>query len=109
MAGLCICYKFFPINKDKFSKGTLKALTKGSNNFTLISNIAYTLILAFVLGLLSIYIDVDLQKVIKLVLEFFIQRYKYGQANLALHNRLFKAKKPNLYYENLYMECWYFC
>lgn len=105
MTRLYICYKSPPINKDKLSKDILKAPTKGSNNFTLIPNTACTPILAFVLGLLSIYIDVDLQRVIKLVLEFFIQRHKYGQANLAPYNRLFKAKKPNLYYENLYMEC----
>lgn len=105
MAGLCICYKFPPIIKDKLFKSTLKALIKGSNKFTVISNTFCILILAFVLDLLSIYIDVDLQRIIKLVLEFFIQRHKYDQVNLASHNRPFKAKKPNLYYKNSYMEC----
>lgn len=40
--------------------------------------------LIFILGLLDIYIDMDILKTTRLVLELLIKRQKYSQANFGL-------------------------
>lgn len=68
---------FLTINKDKLIKNILKAFINNSSFFTLIfaTFYAFTLALAAVsvLDLSDIYININLQKAIKLILALFIK------------------------------------
>ena len=57
----------------------------------------------------GIYTDVDLQKTTRLALELFVKGQEYGQANSGPKEIALKACNPDLYYESLHMECYYFC
>lgn len=49
-------------------------------------------------GLLGMYINIDLQRVIKLVLKLFIKGPEHNKASFTFLNQAFKALNPNLYY-----------
>lgn len=68
---------FLTINKDKLIENILKAFINNSSFFTLIFAAFYAFTLALVavsvLDLSDIYININLQKAIKLILELFIK------------------------------------
>lgn len=65
------------IGKDKLTKSILKALTNYSNTFTSIFATFCIFILApastFTLDLPNIYININLQRIIKLALKLFVK------------------------------------
>lgn len=75
MTGLRIYYNFAFVEKDEFIESVL---IKNNNTLSPSPTIfqaqitAFTKIFAFTLGPPQLYIDVDLQRVIKLVLESFV-------------------------------------
>ena len=90
-----------------------RALTNNSNTFVSIFAIFCAFVSTFPSGLgpLGRYIDENLQKSTKLVLELFIQDQEHGQlyVNSTLWKRSLKAQFPNLYYKNFYLNRYYFC
>lgn len=94
--------------KNKLAKSVFKASTKNNNisipsliiSWVQISALAQNLAIAS--NLLSIYIDVNLQKTNKFALELFVKDQKHNQANSPLYNYFFKIRNPNLYYESLH-------
>ena len=66
---------------------------------------------ASVLGSLGRYTDKDLQRTTKFALELFVkgQEHSQLQANSASCKQPLKARVFNLYYVNLYLNCYFFC
>lgn len=63
------------INKNKLVR---RAYTKGNNTPTSILTFFYAQISLFTLGPLDLYMDIDLQKTIRLVFELVVKSQKYG-------------------------------
>ena len=57
------------------------------------------------------YTNKDLQRASKLALKLFVkgQEYNQLQANFIPQKQLLKVWFPNLYYKNLYLNCYCFC
>lgn len=108
---------FFLGGKDKLAR----ALNKGNSTLlsfpiiTLAQTPTWTqtlaLVPASVPGLPGIYTNMDLQKVTKLALKFFIKSQEYGQlqVNTAFCICSLKAQNSDLYYKSLDIEGYYFC
>lgn len=110
MAGLRTSRNSTPISKDELAG---RVCTKSSNIPTFFPDQTSALNQAFfpapALILPSMYTNIDQQKVTKLAPKLFVKGKKYSYANSAFWDRACKACNLNLYYEILYMECFYFC
>ena len=110
MAGPRTRHNPTPVGEDELAGGVS---TEGSNTFT--SSPAQTPAPAPAQapapspGPPGMYINVDLQRTTRLVLELFVKGQKHGQANSAPRKRALQARNPDIYYGNLHMECYYFC
>lgn len=76
MARLQTCCNLTPINKNEFAENILGASIDSNNIFTPILNASWASIptsnFFLTLSLLSIYINIDLQKTTRLALELFV-------------------------------------
>lgn len=94
MAGPRTCFKLFLIGKDKLTE---RDFIKGNSIFTSILAISYAQIPASVstfasaLDLPGLYIDINLQKAIKLTLKLFVKGKKHDQADSIFRNRALKT------------------
>lgn len=86
---------FFIFGKDESIKNVLKTSTSSNSSLTLrfatfhmlIFILTSTSTFALTLGLSNIYTNIELQKVTRLTLKFFIKNQKYGklEASIALY------------------------
>lgn len=91
----CSLQNYLLLNsKNELIGGIPGALINGSGIVFSISAAFYAsiLTLSLILGLLGLYININLQRIIKLILKLFIRGKKHSQANFVLQNRAFKAK-----------------
>ena len=113
------CRNPLPNGKNKMAGATLRASTNNSDTFchtSAVSRIS-TPALAPPLAsakLVAKYTNADLQRAIKLALKLFVQGQQQAQSQIAppaleTQERPLKARFPDLYYNNLYMDCYWFC
>ena len=119
MAGLYTRCNLFLGGKNKIRGASTKGNSTFSPSlvvfytpiFTLTQAFGYTFFFTFVLGLLERYTDKNLLTTIKLALEYFIKGQEHGQlqASSAPCKHSLKTWFPDLYYKNLYLNCYWFC
>ena len=108
------CYSPLFTRKNELASGTPRAHINGNGTLTCISTVFYSFTPAVLYALT--FASVPAPSSNSKLFKQFIKAYLRAQIKLAslkaqekALNRPVKAKNPNLYYENLYIKCYYFC
>ena len=114
------CRNFLPVGKDEFTGAAPRAVpTNDSGTLTLTPVVLGAPTPAPVpppalAKLVAKYTDADLQRATKLAIKLFVQDQQQAQSQAAPpapkpRERPLKAWFPDLYYDNLHMDCYRFC